>query len=287
MLLPSKALKKLHQTVPICLAGNELPGNCDLRYGQFFYFFMFNADGELTTVANMSNGLTDRINEGMSLSKGFVDMVHDAIKIKTSLDDYEQAYIDAGGSETSYQALLGKLTEMERIGSMRVVKLLRGHADRMKSPTTTRLHALSLEIEAVRRQVINKTAIDALASSIESFLSNNPTHPKAKQLIDDYFDVALRYSFDLGTHCQTLAKQWQPDAPELAEQLLAKCKRHLNAVRKEINNLKDDKGYNTPRLYAQFGDARKTIQLLDSGTTFGVFRPIHRAWRLAAENKLQ
>lgn len=287
MLLPSKALKKLHQTVPICLAGNELPGNCDLRYGQFFYFFMFNADGELTTVANMSNGLTDRINEGMSLPKGFVDMVHDAIKIKTSLDDYEQAYIDAGGSETSYQALLGKLTEMERIGSMRVVKLLREHADRMKSPTTTRLHALSLEIEAVRRQVINKTAIDALASSIESFLSNNPTHPKAKQLIDDYFNVALRYSFDLGAHCQTLAKQWQPDAPQLAEQLLAKCKRHLNAVRKEINNLKDDKGYNTPRLYAQFGDARKTIQLLDSGTTFGVFRPIHRAWRLAAENKLQ
>jgi hypothetical protein len=287
VLLPSKALKKLHQTVPICLAGNELPGNCDLRYGQFFYFFMFNADGELTTVANMSNGLTDRINEGMSLPKGFVDMVHDAIKIKTSLDDYEQAYIDAGGSETSYQALLGKLTEMERIGSMRVVKLLREHADRMKSPTTTRLHALSLEIEAVRRQVINKTAIDALASSIESFLSNNPTHPKAKQLIDDYFNVALRYSFDLGAHCQTLAKQWQPDAPQLAEQLLAKCKRHLNAVRKEINNLKDDKGYNTPRLYAQFGDARKTIQLLDSGTTFGVFRPIHRAWRLAAENKLQ
>jgi len=286
-LLPSKALKKLHQTIPICLAGNELPGNCDLRYGQFFYFFMFNADGELTTVANMSNGLTDRINEGMTLPKGFVDMVHDAIKIKTSLDDYEQAYIDASGSETSYQALQGKLTEMERIGSMRVVKLLREHADRMKSPTTTRLHALSLEIEAVRRQVIDKTAIDALASSIESFLGNNPTHSKAKKLIDDYFDVALRYSFDLDAHCQTLAKQWQPDAPELAEQLLAKCKRHLNAVRKEINNLKDDKGYNTPRLYAQFGDAQKTIQLLDRGTTLGVFRPIHRAWRLAAENKLQ
>lgn len=287
MLLPSKALKKLHQTVPICLGGNELPGNCDLRYGQFFYFFMFNADGELTTVANMSNGLTDRINEGMTLPKGFVDMVHDAIKIKTSLDDYEQAYIDAGGTETSYQALLGKLTEMERIGSMRVVKLLRDHADRMKSPTTTRLHALSLEIEAVRRQVINKTAIDALASSIESFLGNNPTHPTAKQLIDDYFDVALRYSFDLDAHCQTLAKQWQPNAPELAERLLAKCKRHLNAVRKELNNLKDDNGYNTPRLYAQFGDAQKTLQLLDSGTTFGVFRPIHRSWRLAAENKLQ
>tara|TARA_B110000438_G_scaffold245492_1_gene246526 strand:+ start:445 stop:1191 length:747 start_codon:yes stop_codon:yes gene_type:complete len=248
---------------------------------------MFNADGELTTVSNMSNGLTDRINEGMTLSKAFVDMVHDALRIKTSLDDYEQAYIDAGGSKTSYQALLGKLTEMERIGSMRVVKRLREHADRMKSPTTTRLHALSLEIEAVRRQVINKTAVDALATSIESFLVNNPTHPKAKQLIDDYFDVALRYSFDLNARCQSLAKQWQPSAPELAEQLLVKCKHHLNVVRKEINSLKDDKGYNTPRLYAQFGDAQKTIQLLDSGTTFGVFRPIHRTWRLAAENKLR
>jgi len=287
VLLPSKALKKLHQTVPICLAGNELPGNCDLRYGQFFYFFMFNAEGELTTVSNMSNGLTDRINEGMTLPKGFVDMVQDAIKIKTSLDDYEQAYIDASGSEPSYQALQGKLTDMERIGSMRVVKLLREHADRMKSPTNTRFHALALEIEAVRRQVINKTAIDALASSIESFLCNNPTHPKTKQLIDDYFDVALRYSFDLDAHCQTLAKKWQPSAPELAAQLTAKCKRHLNAVRKEIESLKDDKGYNTPRLYAQVGDAKQTIKLLDSGTTFGVFRPIHRAWRISAENKIQ
>jgi len=287
VLLPSKALKKLHQTVPICLAGNELPGNCDLRYGQFFYFFMFNAEGELTTVSNMSNGLTDRINEGMTLPKGFVDMVQDAIKIKTSLDDYEQAYIDASGSEPSYQALQGKLTDMERIGSMRVVKLLREHADRMKSPTNTRFHALALEIEAVRRQVINKTAIDALASSIESFLCNNPTHPKTKQLIDDYFDVALRYSFDLDAHCQTLAKKWQPSAPELAAQLTAKCKRHLNAVRKELESLKDDKGYNTPRLYAQVGDAKQTIKLLDSGTTFGVFRPIHRAWRISAENKIQ
>ena len=287
MLLPSKALKKLHQTVPICLAGNELPGNCDLRYGQFFYFFMFNAEGELTTVSNISNGLTDRINEGMTLPKGFVDMVQDAIKIKTSLDDYEQAYIDASGSEPSYQALQGKLTDMERIGSMRVVKLLREHADRMKSPTNTRFHALALEIEAVRRQVINKTAIDALAFSIESFLCNNPTHPKTKQLIDDYFDVALRYSFDLDAHCQTLAKKWQPSAPELAAQLTAKCKRHLNAVRKELESLKDDKGYNTPRLYAQVGDAKQTIKLLDSGTTFGVFRPIHRAWRISAENKLQ
>lgn len=287
MLLPSKALKKLNQTVPICLAGNELPGNCDLRYGQFFYFFMFNAEGELTTVSNISTGLTDRINEGMTLPKGFVDMVQDAIKIKTSLDDYEQAYIDASGSEPSYQALQGKLTDMERIGSMRVVKLLREHADRMKSPTNTRFHALALEIEAVRRQVINKTAIDALAFSIESFLCNNPTHPKTKQLIDDYFDVALRYSFDLDAHCQTLAKKWQPSAPEIAAQLIAKCKRHLNAVRKEIDSLKDDKAYNTPRLYAQVGDAKKTIKLLDSGTTFGVFRPIHRAWRISAENKLQ
>ena len=75
MLLPSKALKKLHQTVPICLAGNELPGNCDLRYGQFFYFFMFNAEGELATVSNMSNGLTDRINEGMTLPKG-LSLIH-------------------------------------------------------------------------------------------------------------------------------------------------------------------------------------------------------------------
>jgi hypothetical protein len=248
---------------------------------------MFNADGELTTVANMSNGLSDRINEGMTLPKAFVDMVHDALKIKTSLDDYEQAYIDASGSETSYQALLGKLTEMERIGSMRVAKLLRGQADQMKSPTNTRLHALLIEIEAVRRQVINKTAIDALASSIEAFLVNNPTHPKTKQLVADYFAVALRYSFDLDARCHSLAKRWQPAAPKLAEQLLAKCKRHLNAVRNEIDSLEDDNGYNTPRLYAQIGDAQKTLQLLDSGTTFGVFRPIHRAWRLAAENKLQ
>jgi|TARA_B110000495_G_C22971318_1_gene570096 hypothetical protein len=287
VLLPSKALKKLHQTVPICLSGNEIPGNCDLRYGQFYYFFMFNADGELTTVVNISNGLTDRINEGMTLPKAFVDMVHDALKIEKSLDDYEQAYIVAGGSETSYQPLVGKLTDMQRIGSMRVVKLLRGHADQMKFPTITRLHALSIEIEAVRRQVINNTAINTLAASIELFLVKNPSHPKTKQLIDDYFDVALRYSFDLDAHCQSLANQWQPDAPELAEQILDKCQRHLKAVRQEIDGLKDDKGYDTPRLYAQTGDAHKTIQLLDRGTTSGVFGPIHRAWREAAKKQTQ
>ena len=98
MLLPSDELKQLHQKVPICLSGRELPGNCDIRFGQFYYFFMFNAEGELTDVADMSNGLTKRVQKGMTLPLAFLDMVEASLLIKTSLDDCERAYLDAQGS---------------------------------------------------------------------------------------------------------------------------------------------------------------------------------------------
>ena len=93
MLLPSDELKRLHQSVPICLSGAELPGNCDIRYGQFYYFFMFNAEGELTNVADMSNGLTRRVLQGMSLPLAFLDMVDESMLIETSLDDLSLIHI--------------------------------------------------------------------------------------------------------------------------------------------------------------------------------------------------
>ena len=295
MLLPSKALKKLHQRVPICLSGKELPANCDLRYGQFYYFFLFNAEGELTHVGNMSNGLTDRLNQGISLPHAFVDMVEDALKIKTSLDDREHAYLEERGSEQAFTHLQDKLKQMERIGTMRVVHRLRENATRMQSPTLTRYHALSLEIEAVRRQVINKNAIDSLAGSIESFLSDNPDFSDSRQLIDAYIEVALRYCFDLSEQCKIVAGQWQNNATDeqrsaaekLGNQLLERCNQHLVSVRKDIKKLESDRSYDAPRLYAQIGNASKTLELIKKTTSIGVLRPIHQAWREAANLKLQ
>ena len=295
MLLPSDELKQLHQQVPICLSGNELPGNCDIRFGQFYYFFMFNAEGELTNVADMSNGLTKRVRQGMSLPLAFLDMVDESMLIETSLDDCERAYLDSKGSNEAYSTLLDKLTQLERIGSIRVATLLRENADKMDDPMRTRFHALSIEIAAVRRQVINKQAIDSLADSIENFLAQNPDHPGADQLLDAYLEVALKYSFDVAGRCQAVAQNWQENpnngeqesARRLADKLINRCHKHLRSVRGSIKKLKSETSYEAPRLYAQIGDAAKTLDLLEKTRTFGVMRPIHSAWREQAEAKLQ
>tara|TARA_B100000809_G_scaffold106466_1_gene104948 strand:- start:93 stop:986 length:894 start_codon:yes stop_codon:yes gene_type:complete len=295
VLLPSDELKRLHQSVPICLSGAELPGNCDIRYGQFYYFFMFNAEGELTDVADMSNGLTRRIRQGMSLPLAFLDMVDESMLIETSLDDCERAYLDSKGSTEAYRTLLDKLKQMERIGSIRVATLLRENADKMDDPVRTRFHALSIEIAAVRRQVINKKAIDSLAETIENFLAQNPGHPDANELLDAYLEVALKYSFDIAARCQAVARKWQENpidgkqqaARELAGRLIQRCDRHLRSIRGSIKKLKSETSYDAPRLHAQLGGAEKTLDLLEKTQTFGVMRPIRSAWREKAEAKLQ
>lgn len=295
MLLPSLELQALHERVPICLSGNELPGNCDVRYGQFYYFFMFNAEGELTTVADMSNGLTSRVRKGMTLPAAFLDMVDESLQITESLDDCEREYLDSGGSDKAYRRLLAKLSEMERIGSMRVVKRLRDHAEQMNDPVRTRYHALSIEVSAVDKQVINKGAIDSLALSIQSFLGENPGHPAAAELIDGYLKVALRYTFDIASHCRKVAADWQQNASTRQKRaadrngqlLTERCDKELVLVRAKIRKLKSDSSYDAPRLYAQLGNASKTLDVLGKVQTFGVFRPIHKAWREAAEVKLK
>ena len=295
MLLPSDELKQLHQKVPICLSGRELPGNCDIRFGQFYYFFMFNAEGELTDVADMSNGLTKRVQKGMTLPLAFLDMVEASLLIETSLDDCERAYLDAQGSAKAYSNLLAKLKQLERIGSLRVTTLLRENADQMDDPVRTRFHALSIEIAAVRRQVINKRAIDSLAASIETFLAQNPDHPDANELLNAYLEVALKYSFDIAGRCHAVAQKWRENpsggkeasARELADKLVKRCDQQVASVRGSIKKLKSETSYGVPRLYAQLGDAKKTLDLLEKTKAFGVMRPIRRAWREKAEAKLQ
>jgi len=295
VLLPSDELKQLHRRVPICLSGAELPGNCDIRFGQFYYFFMFNAEGELTHVADMSNGLTRRVRQGMSLPLAFLDMVDESMQMETSLDDCERAYLDSKGAAEAYHMLLDKLKQMERIGSIRVATLLRENAEKMDDPVRTRFHALSIEIAAVRRQVINKKAIDSLAESIENFLARSPDHPGANELLGAYLEVALKYSFDIAARCQAVARKWQENpidgrqqaARELAGRLVQRCDRHLRSVRGNIKKLKSETSYDAPRLYAQLGDAEKTLELLEKTQTFGVMRPIRSAWREKAEAKLQ
>ena len=230
----------------------------------------------------------------MSLPAAFLDMVDTSLQIETSLDDCERAYLNSQGSDEAYNKLLNKLKQLERIGSLRVTALLRQNADQMENPARTRFHALSIEIAAVRRQVINKKAIDSLAKSIETFLTQNPDHENAAELLDAYLDVALKYSFGIAARCQALAHRWrdQPidgkatSARALAETLLQRCDKQVRSVREGIKKLKSETSYGGPRLFAQLGDAAKTLELLDKTKPFGVMRPIRRAWREQAQAKL-
>ena len=294
-MLPSDELKELNNRVPICLSGKELPASCDIRYGQFFYFFTFDENGELTDVCNFSSGLAKRKKEGFPLPDAFVDMVEDSLKIKTSLASCERDYLDSNGSQESFTQLKAKLAELELMGSMRVVRLLRKNADMMASPTLTRFQALSLEIDAVSKQVINKPAIDSLASSIEDFLAANPNHDAAEELIESYLKVALKFTFDVSARCQEVADQWRTRAKKddqraaqlLADKLTILCDKQLNDVCDRIDKLKSDKSFEAPRLYAQVGNAQKTLDSLDKTKSFGVMRPIRESWRENATAKVR
>jgi hypothetical protein len=294
VLLPSAELKNLHKQVPILLSGKELPANCDIRYGQFYYFFMFNEVGELTDVADMSNGLTMRTQKGMSLPKAFLDMVAESMKITTSLASCERDYVASKGSQESFKKLTKKLDELERIGSLRVAAFLRENASLTANPMLTRQRALSVETAAVKRQVINKKAIDSLAGQIEKFLLANPSHRDAEQILENYLKIALRYSFDVPQRCRALAESWRQDANEtnraavsrLAERLIVRGDQHVATVQSQLAKMKKKKSYDAVRLYAQIGDAEQTLKLLKETTSFPVIRPIHAAWRAKATAKL-
>ena len=294
-MLPSAELMDLHQTVPICLSEQELPANCDIRYGQFYYFFMFNEAGELTNVANISDGLSSRKKEGMSLPEAFLAMVDESLQIDTSLESCERGYLESKGSKESYKQLKKKLNQLERIGSMRVVALLRRQADQMTDPNLTRFHALSFETAAVKQQVINKRAIDRLARNMEEFLAQNPDHPEAQRILKDYFRIALKYSYDVPGHCQRLAGRWRTEAEDqdsaalakLADQLMKASDQHLVTVDKAIEKLKKPNGWEAPRLFAQKGDSLKTLESLEGAMAVPVMKPIYQDWKKQANANLK
>ena len=291
MLLPSAELMTLHETVPICLSGQELPANCDLRYGQFHYFFMFNEAGELTTVCNISTGLTQRSKKGLSLPAAFLEMVEEARQVPTSLAALERDYLASRGEPAAFERLQKKLNELERIGSMRVVAFLRRNAAQMTDPALTRLRALRIEIDAVRHQVINKGAIDELARRMELFFTQNPQSPDIPKLLDDYFEVALKYTYGLREHCDGLAERWRSTATpatadpikQLSERLLDHCEKHLAQGSQALSKLEASSGWDAPRLYAQQGDSEMVIRSLEKAISVPVLKPIHREWRKRAE----
>ena len=294
-MLPSTELMDLHQTVPICLSDQELPANCDIRYGQFYYFFMFNESGELTNVANISDGLSSRKKEGMSLPEAFLAMVDESLEIDTSLESCERDYLESKGSKESYRQLKKKLNQLERIGSMRVVALLREQSDQMSDPTLTRFRALAFETAAVKQQVINKRAIDALANNIEHFLGENPDHPEVPRILKDYFKVALKYSYDVPGHCQRLAATWRTKGENgniaalvtLADQMTEASDQHLLTIDKAIGKLKNPNGWEAPRLFAQKGDSQKTLESLKGAMAVPVMKPIYQDWTEQANANLE
>ena len=182
----------------------------------------------------------------------------------------------------------------ERIGSLRVAAFLRENAAKTADPTLTRRRALSVETAAVKRQVINKKAIDSLAGQIEKFLGDHPGHSDADEILGDYLKVALRYSFDVPQRCRALADAWRQAASEnnraainsLADRLVKLGEEHAGSVQTQLEKVKKKKSYDAVRLFAQVGDAEKTLELLKETTSFPVMRPVHAAWRTKAKEKL-
>ncbi len=294
-MLPSNELIDLHATVPICLSGDELPANCDLRYGQFYYFYTFNKLGELTHVSNLSKGLTERTERGVSLPVAFLELAEESLKIQKSLDSCERQYITARGTPESYRVLRNKLDELERIGSMRVAALLRKHADQMEQPELTRYHALAIEMAAVKEQVINKNSIDQLARRIEAFLTRNPDHPQTDEILKQYFQSGLKYTYGVQAHCSDLADVWRGDTEnqqaaalnKLADRLEKLCRDHMYNVDKSINQLKGPNSWEAPRLYAQKGDAGKMLDALKEAVAVPVLKPIYEDWRTKAKSEFE
>lgn len=248
--------------------------------------FVFDKRGEVVYVADFSDRLVNR-EPGISIPDAFVEIVEEALKVKTSLDDCERGYLESGGSSESFRQLQKKLNQFEQIGAMRVVKFLRDNADSMESPALTKYHALLLEWSAIERQEIDKNAIDAFANEIEQFWIAFPDFKNNSQLIKAYLNDGLAYTFDVRTHCQELIDKWsEAGSPGslsiLAESLTEECEKYLEEIRSQIADLKSSKDFRASCLYALTGNIemlREALGHRDRKRLTSQMQPIFDAWQ--------
>ena len=294
-MLPSDELKELSESVDINLSGKTSPKGCDIRYRQFYWMMVFNGEGELAAAYNLSDELTTRMKTlKLTVPQAMVSAVESGLRVEHSLEDLERRYVAERGSEASYLALRQKIDAMAGVGQMRLAEFLKSSSGETADPGLSHARGILVAANACGRQVINHTAFAALRNSIEEFMIHRPTHPSSRDLIEPLVGVALKYTFDLSAKCEAYAREWtRAGVPEeakaslggLSKQLLDLCAADL--ARAEQSLRADPTAYGADRLRARLGQAEETLKGLDTGTTFGVFKPIHAEWRVEATSKLK
>jgi hypothetical protein len=294
VLLPSEEVRVLSERVDICLSGRAVPLGCDIRFRQFYWLMVFSSKGEILAAYRLADQLSKQKKLGSSLPQGLVNVVDAGLKTKFSLEQLERRYISERGSARAYEALKDKVSQMERVGQMRVGKFLAKVAHETADPGLSRARGILMVSDACDHQVINHAAYANLKKLIEGFIHDYPQHPSCLDLIEPLANVALKYSFDLRSRCAVYAKAWSamPSKNEparkglknLAQKLRDHCDAEVERTKKKLSGMKPG-AYGVLRSLARLGRAKETLEGLEKAKTFGVMRPIHAEWRVDAKAK--
>ena len=291
VLLPSQQLAELAERYAICLSGETAPAGCDIRYRQFYWLLLFDPNGELRHACRLGEALSAGVQQGFSVADAFVEVVDAAAKKPTTLQQAQRAYVSEAGSADAFTALREKLADLQRVGQLHTAAMLTKVAAATKDPVRSVARGLILEADACSHQVISYAAFARLREGIQRFLSQHPGYDEADDLVDLLVEVGMKYSFDVAARCRELTATWQatdsaPAQQRLAAALVARGEAAAAAARERLKAMKPD-DYDRLRCLAVCGEARATLDALDATKSFGVFRPIHAAWRAAAKQRLR
>ncbi|MEC7584347.1 MAG: hypothetical protein VYE77_08515 [Planctomycetota bacterium] len=295
MLLPSQELRELSERVDVCLSGKETPPGCDIRYRQFYWLMVYDERGELLSACRLSDELTKKKQQGLSLPEALVAVVEERLKVSPSLEQLERQYVEERGSQAAYDALVEKVKQIEGVGQMRVADFFVEAAAKTAVPVVSQMRGVLMRADACDHQVINHAAYAELRASIEAFLQQHPGSAHCAELLEPLLEVGMKYTFDVSGRCEAYAQQWSDEAagpPEtlearqaLAEELRAMCKEDLKRASERLARMKPG-AYGQLRLQARLGQAQQTLDGLDATKSFGVMRPIHAEWRRDAQASL-
>ena len=253
-----------------------------------YWLMVFDDKGELRSACRLGDQLTKVTKQGFDVPNAFVEIVEQAIASPVSLEQCERNYLAAQGSDEAFAALQAKVKELNGVGQMRVSRFLATASAQTKDPVRSQARGLQVEADACSHQVINHGAFARLRQGVVTFVTAHPDHPAATELLQPLLEVGMKYSFDVEAKCRAYAQQWsrgdQMALKALAVSLRKQASKTVAAVDVQIKQLKpDDYGY--LRLQAVRGDAPAVLHGLETGKTFGVFRPIHAEWRAQATQK--
>lgn len=297
-MLPSNTMQELSKRFAICTT-KKLPNGYDVRYRQFYWLFIFDDRAELIHASNLSDSLTAELKKqvtGRDLPSAFREVIKNASQEELSLQDLERNYLKAKGSTATLTALTDRIDTMAGVAKMRLAQFVRKTAGSVGNPTEARATSILIQSAACNRQVINHAAFGSLRKTAMTFLEEYPSSAQAGDVRNALLDVGLRYSFDVPSKCRTLANRMSElaNSNPIAKDAFLKHRESILLWSVEDNHkshtaLKKMKAtdYSYGKMLARTGDSRGTLKALETGKSFGVMRPIHREWKIEAQQKLE